>query len=77
MRAKSFNSILNIEPLDIHIKKLGLIAYKRLEHKLDKVTWCTDPFKSHLQYWAQDLHTVIKKSEDDRCDVTIYDKFRR
>ena len=71
----SLEIILNIEPLDIHIKKLGLIAYKRLENRLDKVTWCTDPTKSHLQYWAQDLHTVIKKSEDDRCDVTIYDRF--
>ena len=69
------NPILNIEPLDIHIKKLGLITYKRLENRLDKVTWCTDPTKSHLQYWAQDLHSVIKKSEDDRCDVTIYDRF--
>ena len=44
---------------------------------MDKVTWCTDPTKSHLQYWAQDLHTVIKKTEDDRCDVTIYDRFSR
>ena len=35
----SLDIILNIEPLDIHIKKLGLIAYKRLESKLDKVTW--------------------------------------
>ena len=73
----SLEIILDIEPLDIHIKKLGLTAYKRLENKLDKVTWCTDPSKSHLQYWAQDLHTVIKKTEDDRCDVTIYDRFSR
>ena len=58
----SLEIILNIEPLDIHIKKLGLTTYKRLENKLDKVTWCTDPTKSHLQYWAQDLHTVIKKT---------------
>ena len=38
----SLEIILNIEPLEIHIKKLGLIAYKRLESKLDKVSWCTD-----------------------------------
>ena len=42
---------------------------------MDKVAWCTDPTKSHLQHWAQDLHTVIKKTEDDRCDVTIYDRY--
>ena len=70
----SLEIILNIEPLDIHIKKLGLIAYKRLERKLDKVTWCTDPTKSHLQYWAQDLHSVITKTADDRCDTTIYNR---
>ena len=73
----SLEIILNIEPLDIHIKKLGLTTFKRLENKLDKVNWCTDPTKSHLQYWAQDLHTVIKSTEDDRCDVTIYDRFSR
>ena len=66
--------ILNIEPLDIHIKKLGLIAYKRLESKLDKITWCTDPTKYHLQYWAKDLHSVITKTADDCCDTTIYDR---
>ena len=71
----SLEIILNIEPLNIHIKKLGLIAYKRLEHKLDTVTWCTDPTKSHLQYWAQDLHSVIKNTTDARCDVTIYDRY--
>ena len=73
----SLEIILNIEPLDIHIKKLGLITYKRLESKLDKVTWCTDPTKSHLQYWEQDLHSVIKKSADDQCDTTIYDRFTK
>ena len=41
----SLEIILYIEPLYIHIKKLGLIAYKRLE---SKVTWCTDPTKSHF-----------------------------
>ena len=46
-----------------------------LESKLDKVTWCTDPDKSHLQYRAQDLHSVIKKTADDRSDITIYDRF--
>ena len=51
--------ILNIEPLHIHIKKLGLMAYECLESKFDTVTWFTDPTKSHLQYWAQDLHSVI------------------
>ena len=61
----SLEIILNIELLDIHIKKVGLIAYKRLESKLDKVTWCTDPTKSHLQYWAQDLHSVVQKTADD------------
>ena len=71
----SLEIILNIEPLDIHIKKLGFITYKCLESKLDKVIWCTDPVKSHLQYWAQDLHSVIQKTADDRCDTTIYDKF--
>ena len=71
----SLEIILNIEPLDIHIKKLGLIAYKSLKTKLDKVTWCTDPTKSHLQYWAQDLHSVITKNIDDRCDTTIYDRY--
>ena len=71
----SLEIILNIEPLEIHIKKLGLTTYKRLENKLDKVTWSTDPTKSHLQHWAQDLHTVIQQTEDDRCDVTIYDRF--
>ena len=73
----SLEITLNIEPLDIHIKKLGLITYKRLENKLDKVTWRTDPTKSHLQYWAQDLHSVIKKTADDRCDTTIYDRFTK
>ena len=73
----SLEIILNIEPLDIHIKKLGLIAYKRLERKLDKVTWCTDPTKSHLQYWAQDLHSVITKTADDCCDTMIYDRFAK
>ena len=73
----SLEIILHIEPLDIHIKKLGLIAYKRLENKLEKVTWCTDPVKSHLQYWAQDLHSVIKKTVGDRCDTTIYDRFTK
>ena len=73
----SLEIILNIEPQDIHIKKLGLITYKRLENKLDKVTWCTDTTKSHLQYWAQDLHTVIQKKADDRCDTTIYDRFTK
>ena len=42
--------ILHIEPLDIHIKKMGLMAFKRLEKKLDTVGWCTDANKSHLQY---------------------------
>ena len=55
--------ILNIEPLDKHIKKLGLTAYGRLESKLDTtVTWCTDSTKPHLQYWVQDLHSVINKT---------------
>ena len=31
----SLEIILNIEPLDIHIKKLELTTYKRLESKLD------------------------------------------
>ena len=66
---------LNIEPLEIHIKKLGLITYKRLENKLDKVSWCTNTSKSHLQYWEQDLHTVVNKMKDDRCDTTIYERF--
>ena len=73
----SLEIILNIEPLDIHIKKIGLIAYKRLESKLDTVNWCTSPTKSHLQYWAQDLHNVITKTADDRCDTTIYDRFTK
>ena len=73
----SLEIILNIEPLDIHIKKLGLITFKRLESKLGKLTWCTDPAKSHLQYWAQDLHSVLKKTVDDRCDITIYDRFTK
>ena len=33
-----------------------------------------NPSKSHLQYWAKDLHTVIHNLPDDRCDVTIYDR---
>ena len=57
--------------------KYFYIAYKRLESKLDKVTWCTDPNKSHFKYWAQDLHSVITKSDDDRCDTTIYDRFTK
>ena len=73
----SLKIILNIEPLDLTHKKFGLIAYKCLESKLDKVNWCTDPTKSHLQYWAQDLHSVIKKAADDRCDTTIYYKFTK
>ena len=48
-----------------------------MESKLEKVTWCTDPIKSHLQYWAQDLHWVIKKTADDQCDTTIYDRFTK
>ena len=56
----SLEIILDIELLDIHIMKLGLTAYKRLESKLDKVNWCMDPIKSHLQYWAQNIHTVQK-----------------
>ena len=71
----SLEIILNIEPLDIHIKKLGLTTYKRLQDKLDKISWCTDPAKYHLQYWAQDLHSVIKKTVDDQCNITIYDRF--
>ena len=66
--------ILHIEPLDIHIHKIGLIAYKRLENKLDKVNWSTDPTKSHIQYWAQDLHMVLNKAGDDRCDTIIFDR---
>ena len=31
--------------------------------------------KSHLQYWAQDLHLVIIKTADDNCDTTIYNRF--
>ena len=69
--------ILNIEPLDIHFKKLGLVAYKRLESKLNKVTWCTDPTKSHLQYWAQDLHSVITKTAHDCYDTTVFDRFAK
>ena len=53
------------------MKKLGLIAYKRLESKLDTATWCTDPTKSHLQYWPQDLHSVITKTADDWCDTCL------
>ena len=73
----SLEIILNIEPLNIHIKKLGLTTYKQLENKLDKVLWCTDLTKSHLQYWAQDLHAVLRKTADDRCDTTIYDRFTK
>ena len=73
----SLEIIQNIEPLDIHIKKLGLTAYKRLEKKLDTVSWCTDPSKSHLQYWAQDLHNVIQKMDDDRCDIIIQDRYTK
>ena len=73
----SLEIILHIEPLDIHIKKLGLITYKRLASKLDQVTWSTDPNKSHLQYWAQDLNTVMTNAPDDRCDTTIYDSFTK
>ena len=58
-------------------QKIGLIAYKRLENKLDKAYWYTNTDKSHLQYWAQDLHTVISKTTDDRCDTTIYDRFTK
>ena len=39
--------------------------------------WSTDPPKSHLQYWAQDLHSVTIKTTDDRCDTTIYDRFAK
>ena len=53
------------------------MTYKRSESKLDKVTWSTDPIKSQVQYWAQDLHSVIKKTADDRCDITIYDRFTK
>ena len=70
----SLEITLNIAPLDIHIMKVGLTAYKHLESKLDIVTWCTEPSKYHLQYWAQDLHSVINKTVDDRCDITIYDR---
>ena len=73
----SLEIILHIEPLDIHIKKTGLLAYKRLENRLDKVNWCTDPNKSHLQYWAQNIHTVINKRDDDRCDMIIHDRIAR
>ena len=48
-----------------------------MSSKLDTVTWCTSPAKSHLQYWAQDLHTVISKTADDRCDITIYERIAR
>ena len=48
-----------------------------MESKLDKVTWCTDPSKSHLQYWSQDLHSVITKTADDHCDTTIHDRFAK
>ena len=41
------------------------------------VSWCTSPSKSHIQYWAQDLHTVIIKIPDDRCDTTIYERFTK
>ena len=54
-----------------------LTSYKRLESKLDKVIWCTDPIKSYLQYWAPNLHSVITKTVDDRCDTTIYDRFTK
>ena len=38
---------------------------------------CTSPTKYHLHYWAQDLHIVITKTADDRCDTTIYDRFTK
>ena len=71
----SLEIMLNIEPLDIHIQKLGLADYICLEHKLNTVNWCTDTTKSHLQYWAQDLHSVVNNTADDRCDVTMYDRY--
>ena len=46
---------------------------------MDKIPWCTDPTKSHLQYWAQDLHTVINTDSFDgnpkhiqKAETTIY-----
>ena len=73
----SLEIILHLEPIEIHIRRVGLIAYKRLENKLEKVTWCTNPQKSHLQYWAQDIHTVINKATDDRCDTIITDRYTK
>ena len=44
--------IFNIEPLDIvHILRMGMTAYKRLENHLDDHIWASDSSKSHLQYW--------------------------
>ena len=45
--------ILNIEPLDINILKIGLTAYKRLQLQLEDHRGAAESNASHLQYWSQ------------------------
>ena len=60
-----------LHSLPAHIQRKGLTVYNILENKLDNVGLCTDKSKSQVQIWAQDLRSIIHKTPNDRCYVTM------
>ena len=69
--------IFNLEPLDLHIMKVGLTAYKRLDKHLDSHNWTEISNKSHLVYWRNLIKQIDEGDEDDRCDITITDRYSK
>ena len=63
--------LLDIEPLDLHIKKVGLTSYMRRQTQLDACTWYTEVGKSHIQYWKNMAAPLTDMGNDDRCDELI------
>ena len=63
--------LLDIEPLDIHIKKTVLSAFIRLKSQLDACTWYTEIGISHIQHWRTMAETIVESGNDDRCDEIV------
>ena len=66
--------MMNILPLDLHIKEVGMNSYTRLKLQLDKPSSKTKTFNitTHLQYW----NNLTKNIDyiDNRCNYVIWEK---
>ena len=71
----SLEILYNIPPLDIHLQEIGLTTYARLQSQLGKPWHSKSTFKlPHITYWSNMLRDAVIEVEDDRCNLTNWDK---